>query len=292
MCSVAYGQYYFSANNKQEPELLWEMGGSFGAMNCLTDLGGAKGIGKKFIKDINWSKTQFCGGLFVSFAWHSLIAVRLEGILGQVTGSDDVLKEVTGIARQRYLRNLNFKSIISEISLLTEFHPLFLKMHDDGQAPLFSPYLAAGFGIFHYNPQTRFNNIWVDLRPLHTEGQGFKEYPDRSVYKPVTWCIPIGAGVKYDAAGLINFRFEILYRITGTDYLDDVSYNYINPDLFKSYLNTSQAVMAVQLADRRAAVNPGNSNKEGDIRGNPKDKDAYFSFNLKISLVLNRSNRK
>jgi Domain of unknown function (DUF6089) len=293
ICLRLNGQYYFSGNNNnEEPELLWELGTSIGAMNCLTDLGGAKGIGKKFIKDINWGKTQFCGGLFVSATWHSLIAVRMEGIYGQVTASDDVLKNVYDIARERYLRNLHFKSAIAEIALTTEFHPLFLNTAEDAQAPLFSPYLTAGFGIFHYNPQTMFNNNWVDLRPLHTEGQGFREYPDRPVYKSTSWCVPMGVGIKYDKAGMVNYRFEIVYRMTGTDYLDDVSTNYINPELFTHYLPAQQAAMAMQLTDRSKNVTGINRTKEGSKRGNPNDKDAYFTFSIKLSMALNRGKRK
>jgi hypothetical protein len=288
----SYGQYYFSANNKEEPELLWEVGGAAGAMNCLTDLGGRKGVGKKFIKDINWNKTQFCGSFFVSSTWHALIAIRLEGTWGQVTADDNVLNNVTGVAKGRYLRNLSFRSIIAELVLLAEFHPLFLIIADDAPSPLFSPYLTGGIGVFYYNPQAKLNNNWVDLRSLHTEGEGFREYPDRPVYKPSTWCIPIGAGIKYDAARLVNLRFEIVYRITGTDYLDDVSQNYIDPALFKSYLPASQAALAVQLADRTAAINSGIQNKSGNKRGNPKDKDAYFSFSFKLGIALGRGKKQ
>jgi hypothetical protein len=293
ICLRMNGQYYFSGNNNEEPELLWELGGSIGAMNCLTDLGGAKGIGKKFIKDINWNKTQFCSGLFVSATWHSLIAVRLDGLYGQVTASDDVLKNVYDIARGRYLRNLHFKSTIAEIALLTEFHPLFLNTAEDAPAPLCSPYITAGFGVFHYNPQTILNNNWVDLRPLHTEGQGFKEYPNHREYKSTSWCIPLGAGIKYDKAGMVNYRFEIVYRVTGTDYLDDVSTNYINPELFTHYLPAQQATMAMQLTDRSGGnANTAYLSKEGNKRGNPNNKDAYFTFNIKISLVLNRGKHR
>jgi hypothetical protein len=292
ICLRLNGQYYFSGNNNEEPELLWELGAYTGAMNCLTDLGGSKGTGKKFIKDINWTKTQFCGGLFVSATWHSLVAVRMEGIYGQVTASDDVLKNVQGIARQRYLRNLHFKSSIAELALSAEFHPLFLSTSEDAEAPLCSPYITAGAGFFYYNPQTKLNNNWIDLRPLHTEGQGFKEYPNRPEYKSTSWSVPIGAGIKYDKAGLVNYRFEIVYRITGTDYLDDVSTNYINPYLFKLYMPANKADLAMQLADRSGTVDPGNTNKDGNKRGNPKDKDAYFTFNIKISLTLNRGKHK
>ncbi len=288
-CLHVNGQYYFSGNdNKEEPELLWELGGSIGAMNCLTDLGGNKGPGKKFIKDINRNKTQFCAGLFASLTWHSLLSLKLEGTYGKVTSSDDVLKNIQDIARERYLRNLHFKSTIAEITLAAEFHPLFLTISEDAPAPLFSPYITGGIGIFHYNPQALLNNNWVDLRPLHTEGQGFKEYPGRREYKLISWCVPLGAGIKYDRAGLLNYRFEILYRFTGTDYLDDVSTNYINPELFSHYLTEQKAAMAIQLTDRSINVTGINRTKEGSKRGNPKDKDAYFTCSIKVSMVLNR----
>lgn len=285
-------QYYFSANNKEEPELLWEAGVSAGVMNCLTDLGGKKGAGKKFTKDINWNKTRFCGSLFVSATWHSIVTVRLDGTWGEISASDNVLKGVDGVAQNRYLRNLDFRSRIFELFLLTELHPLFLNTSDNAVTPLLSPYVAAGIGGFHYRPQARLNNTWVDLRPLHTEGQGFKEYPGRAVYNPITWCIPLGAGIRYDNAGSLNLRFEILYRITGTDYLDDVSHNYIDPSLFSKYLTVSQTALASQLADRTAALNPGSTHAAGEKRGNSNDKDAYFSFNFKISKVFGRGRKK
>ena len=50
ICYSLQCQYYFSASNKTEPELLWEMGASAGVMNCLTDIGGKNGswLGNKY----------------------------------------------------------------------------------------------------------------------------------------------------------------------------------------------------------------------------------------------------
>ncbi|MEO5683410.1 MAG: hypothetical protein ABIQ88_12255 [Chitinophagaceae bacterium] len=291
ICFSLQSQYYFSANNKPEPELLWELGASIGVMNCLTDIGGKNGAGKKFIKDINWNHTQLGGGIFLSATWQSLFALRLGVLAGQVNASDEVLKNSDGIARNRYLRNLHFRSNIIELTVMSELHPLALRSSETN-LPLFSPYLAGGIGLFSFNPQARLNNTWVDLRPLHTEGQGFTEYPDRSLYKPTSWCIPLGAGIKYDAAGLVNIRFEICYRITGTDYLDDVSRQYIDPALFSKYLSATGAGLASKLADRSAEIPGGQKNNSNAIRGNPSNKDAFFSGLLKISLALGRIQRK
>ena len=291
LCQAVQCQYYFNANNQPEPELMWEAGLAAGTMNCLTDLGGNNGRGKKFIKDINWNQSGFCAGVFLSATWQSVFAIKLQAGWGQVAGTDEVLKNSDGIARNRYLRHLHFKSDIIELSASGELHLVAL-LNKHGNLPLFSPYLIAGIGCFHYNPQARFNNIWVDLRPLHTEGQGFKEYPERQEYSSISWCLPMGMGVKYDAGRLINCRLELLYRVTGTDYLDDVSKNYADPLFFNSNLPPARAAMAIQLADRSNEIAANPKNTTGAIRGNPSNKDAYFSIMLSAGIALGRLPRK
>ena len=291
ICYNLHSQFYFSSGNNPEPELLWELGVSVGATNCLTDIGGNGGAGTKFLKDINWNKTQVCGSLFASATWQSSVALRLEATTGQITGSDDVLKNSTDISRARYLRNLQFKTSITELALLTELHPITL-FNRNRDPSAFSPYLLGGIGVFNYNPQANINNVWVELRPLHTEGEGFKQYPGRNEYGSFSWCIPVGAGLKYDVAGLITFRFELLYRFTGTDYLDDVSTKYIDPSLFNKYLSPAQAALAIKLNDRSAALPGVSKNNTNDIRGNPKNKDAYFSCTIKAAIAFGRAKRK
>jgi len=291
ICRALQGQFYFYSNNKTEPELSWELGGSIGIMNCLTDIGGKSGVGEKFIKDINWNKTRFCGSILVSASWQSKYAIRLEVTPGQVTGSDDVLKTTTGIARSRYYRNLHFKTNLIELALLGELHMLPL-LFKNSESVLLSPYIIAGIGFFNYNPQAKLHGVWIDLRSLHTEGEGFKEYNGRNTYKTLSWCIPAGAGVKYDASGLINLRFEMLYRFTSTDYLDDVSNTYIDPSLFRKYLTPTAAALAAKLYDRSAELPGGSANSNNAIRGNPSNKDAFFSFLFKISIALGRVERK
>ena len=280
-------QFYFSSNNRTEPELLWELGAAAGAMNCLTDIGGNKGKGSKFIKDINWNQTQLACDAFVSATWHYLFSVRLQAAMGHASGNDQVLNNSTGAARNRYLRNLQFTTSIAEATVSTELYPLII-LDKNRSIPLLSPYLIAGVGCFHYNPKAWLKNEWIDLRPLHTEGEGFREYPGRHTYSSFSWCAPVGAGIKYDAAGFIDLRLEILYRFTGTDYLDDVSTRYIDPSLFSKYLSPAQSQLAVTLADRSGEITTGAMNANNAVRGNPTNRDAYFSFMISISIVLGR----
>ena len=54
----ASAQYYFYDSKHYDNPFTFEIGGSVGVMNCLTDIGGNKGIGKKFVKDLNFGKTR------------------------------------------------------------------------------------------------------------------------------------------------------------------------------------------------------------------------------------------
>lgn len=271
---------YFKSN------FTFEYGASLGFMNCLTDLGGGKGIGKPFIKDVNVGNTQPEGSVYFTTFYKNAVGLRTEAVWGVVKASDAVLKNVKESTGGRFERNLSFRSTIFEISLLGELHPLyFKKYYPSDKLPRISPYLLGGIGYFVFNPRAKYDGTWVDLRPLSTEGQGFAEYPDRKFYKLKQINFPVGGGIKYKLSDQFNFSAECVYRILTTDYLDDVSTTYIDKNLFQKYLG-AQAATAVALYDRQKEIVPTSSTNVGDIRGNPKNNDAYFSFNFKIGIIF------
>jgi hypothetical protein len=283
-------QYYFYNDDYYDNPVVFEIGASVGAMNSFTDIGGNKGIGKRFVKDLNMGNTHFAGGIFINAMYKNAVALRLEGTFGKVSASDNVLEKVdaTDIAKARYNRNLSFRSNISEISLIAEIHPLFIFINyqeRESDPPRMSPYLLGGIGFFSFNPQTQLGNTWVDLQPLSTEGQGFAKYPDRKVYKLQQMNIPIGAGIKYELSPLLNLRGEFVYRVLQTDYLDDLSTTYIDKaDFAANGFTGTKRSNAEQLFDRQ--INP--VTVAGGKRGSPKEKDSYFSINIKLSLTLGR----
>ncbi|MEI2747687.1 MAG: hypothetical protein V9E88_02865 [Ferruginibacter sp.] len=76
-------------------------------------------------------------------------------------------------------------------------------------------------------------------------------------------------------SSLVNLRGEFVYRILGTDYLDDVSTSYIDPNLFAANgLTGAQLNNALQLHDRQINSITG----PGGKRGSPAEKDAFFTF--------------
>lgn len=281
-------QYYFYNGDYYEADFVYEMGGSFGVMNAMTDLGGRNGLGKKGLKDFNLKTTDLCGGLFFSVMFKNAIGVRVEGTFGKVEAYDSILKKPD--EQERYLRNLSFRSNISEVVLLGEFHPfeMFVNYNDDRYPPVVSPYLLAGIGYFHFNPQAQINGNYVDLQPLHTEGQGFPEYPNVKDYKLNALNFPFGIGARYDLSPILNVRAEILYRKLTTDYLDDVSGRYIEPSVFANHLTGTELTHAILLNDRHKPN--AQTAHPGGIRGNDRN-DSYITFSIKLGLTLGRERR-
>ena len=169
-------------------------------------------------------------------------------------------------------RNLNFRSNILELNVITEL-ALF-----DPQTYSSYPYVLGGVGVFHFNPYTfDDNHKKVFLQPLSTEGEGLPEFPDRKKYSLYQICIPVGIGWKWTIRDKWDLSYEFGYRFTFTDYLDDVSKNYVD----FSVLQQEKGSESVNLSYR--GLTPYNSN---DIRGNPSIKDVYFFNGIKISTSL------
>lgn len=284
----AAAQDYFYKNNHINGDLFYEAGASFGIMNCLTDLGGHRGSGKTFIKDLNLGNTEHNGSIYAGLTYKDMLGLRLEATYGQVKAYDSILKDNARNSYGRYERNLSFESKISEISLLATFYPLGLIQNTKHY--IITPYFIGGIGFFSFNPQTTLNGRTVDLQPLSTEGEGFAEYPDRIPYRLMQFNFPVGMGFLHEASKHISIRAEFIYRILFTDYLDDVSKTYIDPSLFSKYFSGQKLSDALALNNRNRRNNPSNypgNSDAGQVRGT-KNKDAYFTLNMKIGYTFGR----
>lgn len=283
---LLFAQYYFENDKFYSGQLTVELGAGIGIINCMTDVGGKEGLGKPFIKDINLHFAKPVAGLYALTTYRSIIGIRLEISTGKIIAYDSILKKVRASTYGRYERNLEFRSRIHEMQLALEFHPVFLFAYED-DPPYVSPYLIAGAGIFCFNPEAFIDERWQALQPLSTEGQGFREYPDRKKYKLRQWNLPFGIGLKYEVGTFTNVRLEVIYRKLFTDYLDDVSTSYIDPNLFQQYHTPGTAVIATRLANRSKEYNYSTA-RPGDSRGNSANNDSYFTVEIKLGLVLKK----
>ena len=166
-------------------------------------------------------------------------------------------------------------------------------MYNDYE-PRLKPYGFVGLGVFHFDPMgslTSANGLqtWYRLQPLRTEGQGMTEYPNRKIYNLTQLNIPMGGGLKYEVSDRINVGFELLYRKTFTDYIDDVSTKYIDPIYFSQYLAPADVPVAYQLHNREPFRNITRPTI-GRQRGDSKEMDSYFSTIIRFGWRLNGSN--
>jgi hypothetical protein len=266
-----------------------EVGIGLGPLFFLGDLGGAAGIGKTFIKDVDYPLTKLSKGLFIGVSPREWIGFRVAVNTGVLEGDDKEAPNKGGDEVTRLQRNLNFSTRLWEAYGAVEFYPtVFMEQYEDLKGKL-RPYGIVGVGVYHFNPKTQDKNgNWVALQPLHTEGQGFPQYPDRKEYKLTQMELPIGFGFKYYLKENMFIGLEVLHRKLFTDYVDDVSTTYIDPIYFSQNLSPANAALARQLNYRGtyswATTRP--SAIVGEKRGDPKQNDAYFSTILRLGWRL------
>lgn len=270
-------QYYYYDNRYLDNDIVTEIGGSIGAMNAVTDIGNKA-----------WSPAglKMSGGLYGGVMYRNFVGARFEINWGRLEAWDSSYGKGSG----NYDRNLNFRTNITELSVIGEFHPLiFARLYTQNSMPVVSPYVLAGYTFFNYNPMAVFRGQTIPLQPLRTEGQGFDNV--KATLEPYNLnqsAIPVGMGVRYELHPRVNIRGEFMYRILFTDYLDDLSGTYIDPNLFDANLSPANAQLARILNDRRGELNPLAVPTPGAMRGNAGKKDAYWGLSLKVGIVLGR----
>jgi len=268
-----------------------ELGIGLGPMFFLGDLGGSYGLGRTFVKDVDFPLTKLCKGLFVTVTPNEWLGFRFAVNAGVLEGDDKQAPDKGGAERYRLTRNLNFRSSLVEAHVGLEFYPTVFIEQYDGLLGKIRPYGIIGVGAYHFNPKTKdADGNWVALQPLHTEGQGFNEYPDRQVYKLTQMEVPMGFGFKYYMKENMFIGLEIMHRKLFTDYVDDVSTTYIDPLLFNTYLSPDKAALASQLYYRSDELTPTSRPFLDEQRGDPKENDAFFSTIIRMGWRINGSN--
>ena len=262
-----------------------------GASNFMGDLGGSKGIGTHGIKDLRVRPTR--PTLMGTYKYMITPSVSVKGtvIWGYVYGDDALTKNVI-----RNNRNLSFRSMLGEISAIGEFYPWGERVTPNykvsgvygGAAFTISPYFFTGIGVSFFNPKTTFNDDWVALQPLGTEGQGLSGRPDK--YKRVTLVIPMGAGLKYYIDKQWSLSLELSLHYTMSDYIDDVSTSYYYSDQIQAANGGDAGALSDRAIDPSlgwtGAVALSDGRSLYQQRGNPKYNDAYmfaiFSVNYRF----------
>lgn len=243
---------------------MWEIGVMLGASNYSGDLAPTP---------IVLNETHPAFGGFVRYNIKRDWTLKGNAYYGTISGSD---KNAT--TEKSKIRNLSFKSNVLEIGANIEWNITGYEVGSRNNK--FSPYVFTGLAIFKFDPEAYDSSTkeWVRLQPLGTEGQGTTNYNDREKYGITQVSIPLGVGLKYNFKGNWTLGFELGTRKTFTDYLDDVSSTYVEPDVLRSQ---GAGELAVRMANR--------SGKKFDStteRGNATNKDWYMFTGLTLSYTL------
>lgn len=221
------------------------------------------------------NKPKGVGGVGMVFQLNNRMLLRTDMFFGTVNGSD------ANGGRNRH-RNLSFESKVTEFSMTFEYILFDLDEYK------VSPYFFLGVGTFKFSPYTfDQNGKRVMLAELGTEGQGF--YKDRKEYNLQKLAFPLGGGVQWALSPNKRIAFEVGFRKTNTDYLDDVSTTYVDANL----LAQNKGGTAQRLAFRGDELNSGITYPlDGAKRGDPRDMDWYLFTGLSFRLSLQPKSRQ
>lgn len=244
-----------------------------GATQFSGDLGGGEGIGRDYsLRDLDLRSTRISGliGFRYRFApmWATTTVLNIGMLAGDDAYSDDIIRKS---------RNLHFRSWLVELNQRIEF----ILYSNEGYVSSRSVskarnkneriYLFSGIGINYFYSQAKYNNEWVGLRDLKTEGQGLNGGP--AEYLPISATIPLGIGFRTAIGRMWTIGIEASYVITFTDYMDDVHGVYYDPANLSSpaaqYLSNPSQMNS-------AWFNPGS--QRGDSQN-----DAYYYLNFVVS---------
>lgn len=256
---------------------LLDYGFSLGASNYLGDIGGKEKTRRDFLADMKLAKTRWNVGGFVRYKVHQKVSVKLGLDYLRIEGNDKLSSNPA-----RNTRNLNFRNDMFDLELTGQV--FFFEDNDLGNTYRyrngFRAYFFAGVGAYYSNPKAFVDGSYVALRPLHTEGKS---------YSPIGVCIPAGVGFYFTIHKKHRIGYELNYRTTFTDYLDDISGNYADPaGMSPEGAALSNRTGELTDIDPAFAKNFGYDSKNdvGNKRGDQTHKDAFMTMSLSYSYVL------
>ncbi|MBI3509617.1 MAG: hypothetical protein HY064_03065 [Bacteroidetes bacterium] len=252
-------------------QYFWDAGFHAGASNYLGDMGGNQLTRRDFVSDMKLTQTRMSAGTFVRYRINPMLSVQADLNWTRIAG-DDKLSSNPG----RNGRNLSFRNDIFEMTAQAQY--FFYEVNDLGHTYRyrnnFRAYVGLGVGAAYHNPKTLYDGNWVALRPLETEGNH---------YTTITAVIPASAGFYVTLNKHYRIGWNLTWRTTFTDYLDDVSTTYKDPSQLKSPLSA-------ELANRTDELNVTNAFAEnftpGNKRGDPTHNDSYLTTSVDMSYVI------
>lgn len=224
-------------------------------------------VGNKYV-GINLSTSRYNGDLSERYnVAHLQLGWAVEGHIRYRLTEQWCISGEVGVyhvrADQQYTRNrANYLSFSSDNFSANIGLQWDVRSIDYNQRNI--PYLRGGIGITNLVPTTHLNGLTYSLPALRTEGKGYALWVGQIHY---------GAGIPIALGPLTQVQIEGRYTHVLSDYLDDVSDQYVD--------KSTASIIEQSLSDKRIAEDlPANS--IGTARGNGNKNDGYFLFTLQL----------
>lgn len=234
-----------------------------GFSNLRGDLGGSNFIGSEGIFNYDLRASRLAVGTGIGMI-RGPFSVGINIIGTRLLGDDAY---TTKEFEKR--RNLSVKTDLIEASLIGEWRPFSRNIGFNRF------YIYGGIGGIYYQPKGLYNNEWIKLRTLGTEGQYLED--GDGPYSELDLVIPFGLGYKFKIGKSTSLVVEFGARKTFTDYLDDVSTVYADPVLLAEASGDLSPLMADKSATPQVT---------GSKRGDPEKNDHYLILGFKLEYIL------
>ncbi|MCR8558228.1 outer membrane beta-barrel protein [Mucilaginibacter sp. BJC16-A38] len=232
----------------------WEIGTSAGGSGYMGDLNPNNPV----------KISGYALGGFIKRNFNGYLSIRGSLTLGKISAADS-----NSSSAQFRERNLSFTTTLQELSLTGEFN--FMHYIPEAGRNKFTPFIFLGAAAASYFPYATYKGKNYSLRGARTEGE-------KTNYSTTTISPIYGAGVKYNIAGKFTLGAEMGYRNTNTDYLDDVSGNYVDKG--------NAPTVSKALADRSGEKTGIYIGTPGTQRGDLRPHDTYFFTQITLSYTF------
>ena len=299
-----------AAQNQTWAQYALDYGFAMGTANYLGDIGGDDLSRQDFAADLHYGQTKLSTHVFARYRVSSTFAVRAQ--LGTV-----YLEDFDNLSSNpaRRGRNAHFRNYVNELSLRGEINlfsqPMITRYTSKFRVGV-NTYATLGVTGFVHNPQAQLDrdaaeyhytqgNIstnpsqlnydrWYDLRDVGTE---------KLTYGSAALGFPLGFGASF----MVNYQFrvgiEFVWNLTLTDYLDDVSFTYADPEGLDdiglilsspsspSSLSPDQEISQSYTSVEHYVLGNYNWSPHADVpRGNPDKNDTYGTLQITASKVV------
>lgn len=273
----------------------WDYGASIGVSNYLGDIGGQEKTRRDFVMDMHLNSAHIAAGLYGRYKFGKRISAAANFSYLHIRDADS---KSTNPARRA--RNMNFRNNIFELGVRGEL-TIFYDNDVGGRGyynPDFKFYLFGGFAGFYHNPQgqifeegeLQYGGEWFKLRPWETEGVAYSKF---------SVAIPAGIGLYFTFDKVWRIGWELSWRTTFTDYIDDISTIYVDPATLpndqarefysQTYGGLVQDINDDPTLDADLSVNQFIYLGDGaapNKRGQAENNDSYLSTQFTIGRVI------